>query len=117
MLEQQREATEREASERAGRVERMAAELQAARKKRLTEAKFRAARFEGLDGQCLGQGKPQYGYTIQGSLYVDNVVVGNAAGCAAFGPDDNNITNFFCCKSNNLPEVLEISVSAENAAP
>jgi hypothetical protein len=84
---------------------------QEAQRQRLAAATFRPTRFPGLDGQCLGQGKPAHGYTIEGSTYADNVVVGEAAGCVAFGPDDNNITNFFCCGSDKLPAVLQLNVT------
>ncbi|MFO0757032.1 MAG: hypothetical protein U0359_11110 [Byssovorax sp.] len=83
-----------------------------AQRKRIASATFRASRLNNLDGQCLGKGKPQYGYLIEGSTYADNVIVGNAASCEAFGPAGvDNITNFFCCHQDNLPPVLQLNVT------
>lgn len=98
---------------RSEELERSIQVAKAAQRKRLSAATFHATRFAGLDGQCLGKGKSPYGYVIDGSTYADNVVVGAAASCEAFGSARvENITNFFCCRQDNLPAILQIEVGA-----
>lgn len=63
--------------------------------------KITVQRFEGLDGQCAGKGKPPYGFVLQGATYEENAAVGATMGCRTFGSPSNNITNFFCCSTTD----------------
>ncbi len=85
-------------------------EAKEVQRKRIASAIFRSTRRAVIDGQCLGQGKPAFGYTIEGSTYADNVLVGEAMSCRAFGSDENNITNFFCCPRADLPAAPQVAV-------
>src|SRR5262249_46335937 len=63
------------ARQRVADLERNVGGAREAQRKRIQQAAFHARRTAVIDAQCLRQGKPMFGYVIEGSTYEDNVLV------------------------------------------
>lgn len=71
----------------------------------VTQTTFHQTRQQVFDGQCRGKGSPPFGFIVEGGTYAQNQLVAGRSACVAFGAGDN-ITNIFCCPTQDLAAVV-----------